>query len=89
MIKFSSIYTDKKNFRALGKFSYQVESSYSIGTVGYQDVDCHAIDHTYVRYTMLSWIIYMSGIPCCHKSYICQVYLDAIDYTYVRYTMLS
>jgi autophagy-related protein 101 len=35
--------------RALGKFSYQVESSYSIGTVGYQDVDCHAIDHTYVR----------------------------------------
>jgi len=35
--------------RTLGKFSYQFESSYSIGTVGYQDVDCNSIDHTYVR----------------------------------------
>jgi len=35
--------------RTLGKFSYQAESSYSIGTIGYQDVDCHTIDHTYIR----------------------------------------
>lgn len=35
--------------RTLGKFTYQYESSYSIGTVGYQDVDCHTFDHTYVR----------------------------------------
>jgi len=35
--------------RTLGKFVYQLENSYSIGTVGYQDVDCNSIDHTYVR----------------------------------------
>ena len=27
----------------------QRESSYSVGTVGYEDVDCDCIDHTYVR----------------------------------------
>lgn len=35
--------------RTFGKFTYQLESSYSIGTVGYEDVDCDTIDHTYVR----------------------------------------
>ena len=29
--------------------SFQRESSYSVGTVGYEDVDCDCIDHTYVR----------------------------------------
>ena len=37
-------------FRTTGKFNYQLESSYSVGTVGYEDVDCDCIDHTYVRY---------------------------------------
>jgi len=35
--------------RTTGKFTYQLESSYSVGTVGYDDVDCDCIDHTYVR----------------------------------------
>jgi len=35
--------------RTYGKFTYQKESSYSVGTVGYEDVDCDYIDHTYVR----------------------------------------
>lgn len=35
--------------RSFGKFTYQDESRYFIGTVGYEDVDCDYIDHTYVR----------------------------------------
>ncbi|XP_063219798.1 autophagy-related protein 101 [Bacillus rossius redtenbacheri] len=34
--------------RSLGKFRYRQESSYSVGTVGYEDVDCDFIDFTYV-----------------------------------------
>ncbi|XP_050466807.1 autophagy-related protein 101 isoform X1 [Cataglyphis hispanica] len=34
--------------RSLGKFKYKQEGSYSVGTVGYQDVDCDFIDLTYV-----------------------------------------
>lgn len=34
--------------RTLGKFVYSAEGSYSIGTVGYMDVDCDFIDLTYV-----------------------------------------
>jgi hypothetical protein len=35
--------------RSLGKFRYKQEGSYSVGTVGYEDVDCDFIDFTYVR----------------------------------------
>lgn len=35
--------------RSYGKFTYQCDSSYFIGTVGYEDVDCEYIDYTYVR----------------------------------------
>lgn len=35
--------------RLYGKFTYKDESQYFIGTVGYEDVDCDYIDHTYVR----------------------------------------
>lgn len=35
--------------RSFGKFTYQDDSSYFIGTVGYEDVDCEYIDYTYVR----------------------------------------
>uniref|UniRef100_A0A023F8T2 Autophagy-related protein 101 n=5 Tax=Triatominae TaxID=70999 RepID=A0A023F8T2_TRIIF len=35
--------------RCLGKFCYKQEVSYSVGTVGYEDVDCDFIDFTYVR----------------------------------------
>jgi len=35
--------------RSFGKFTYKDESQYFIGTVGYEDVDCDYIDHTYVR----------------------------------------
>jgi len=35
--------------RSLGKFKYKQEGSYSVGTVGYEDVDCDFIDFTYVR----------------------------------------
>ncbi|KAI4456372.1 hypothetical protein MML48_8g00004969 [Holotrichia oblita] len=34
--------------RSLGKFFYTAEGSYSVGTVGYTDVDCDFIDLTYV-----------------------------------------
>lgn len=34
--------------RTLGKFVYSAEGSYSMGTVGYMDVDCDFIDLTYV-----------------------------------------
>lgn len=35
--------------RSTGKFHYKKEGTYSIGTVGVQDVDCDFIDFTYVR----------------------------------------
>lgn len=34
--------------RSLGKFTYNTDSSYAVGTVGYADVDCDFIDLTYV-----------------------------------------
>lgn len=34
--------------RSFGKFLYNVEGNYSIGTLGYMDVDCDFIDFTYV-----------------------------------------
>ncbi|ELU08752.1 hypothetical protein CAPTEDRAFT_144659 [Capitella teleta] len=34
--------------RTFGKFHYKQEGSYSIGTVGMQDVDCDFVDTTYV-----------------------------------------
>ncbi|CAL8071587.1 unnamed protein product [Orchesella dallaii] len=35
--------------RTLGKFHYRQEGRYSIGTIGYEDIDCDFIDLTYVR----------------------------------------
>ena len=35
--------------RTYGKFTYTKESCYCVGNIGYQDVDCDYIDHTYVR----------------------------------------
>ena len=35
--------------RSTGKFHYQKEGSYTVGTLGYEDVDCHFIDCSYVR----------------------------------------
>jgi len=35
--------------RTLGKFHYKQEGSYSIGTLGWTDVDCDFVDFTYVR----------------------------------------
>lgn len=35
--------------RTLGKFTYQEESQYFIGAVGYEDVDCEYSSATYVR----------------------------------------
>lgn len=34
--------------RSLGKFLYNGETTYSVGSVGYMDVDCNFIDVTYV-----------------------------------------
>lgn len=34
--------------RTLGKFTFEENGAYSMGTVGYQDVDCDFIDITYV-----------------------------------------
>lgn len=35
-------------YRTLGKFTLESDGSYSVGTVGYHDVDCNFIDITYV-----------------------------------------
>ncbi|XP_076355181.1 autophagy-related protein 101 isoform X1 [Tachypleus tridentatus] len=35
--------------RSLGKFHYKQEGSYSVGTVGFEDVQCDFVDLTYVR----------------------------------------
>lgn len=35
--------------RSTGKFHYKKEGTYSIGTVGTQDMDCDFIDFAYVR----------------------------------------
>eukprot|EP00096_Caligus_rogercresseyi_P014163 TRINITY_DN6690_c0_g1_i1.p1 TRINITY_DN6690_c0_g1~~TRINITY_DN6690_c0_g1_i1.p1 ORF type:complete len:227 (-),score=62.42 TRINITY_DN6690_c0_g1_i1:389-1069(-) len=35
--------------RSFGKFTYKEESSYCMGNIGYEDVDCEYIHHTYVR----------------------------------------
>ena len=42
--------------RTTGKFTYQLESSYSVGTVGYEDIDCDTIDHTYIRYSSFKYM---------------------------------
>lgn len=34
--------------RSVGKFVYEADCSYSVGTIGYTDVDCDFIDLTYV-----------------------------------------
>lgn len=36
-------------FRSSGKFTYKHESSYSIGSLGFQQVHCKSIDFTYIR----------------------------------------
>ena len=35
--------------RTTGKFSYKDSCSYHINALGYEDVDCDYIDHTYLR----------------------------------------
>lgn len=35
--------------RTLGKFHFKKEGSYSVGTIGFEDVSCDFIDFTYVR----------------------------------------
>ena len=35
--------------RATGKYTYKQGGSYTIGTVGFEDVDCDFVDFTYVR----------------------------------------
>ncbi len=45
----SSVFHTLLFHRTLGKFHYKQEGSYSIGTVGWVDVDCDFVDFTYVR----------------------------------------
>lgn len=44
----ASIFHSVLFHRTLGKFCYKEEGNYSVGTVGYYDVDCDFIDFTYV-----------------------------------------
>uniref|UniRef100_A0A1B6FPC2 Autophagy-related protein 101 n=1 Tax=Cuerna arida TaxID=1464854 RepID=A0A1B6FPC2_9HEMI len=44
----ASIFHSVLFHRTLGKFRYKEEGNYSVGTIGYSDVDCHFIDFTYV-----------------------------------------
>lgn len=45
----SSIFHTLLLQRTVGKFHYKQEGTYSIGTVGVEDVDCDFVDFTYVR----------------------------------------
>jgi autophagy-related protein 101 len=45
----SSIFHTLLFHRTFGKFHYKQEGSYSIGTLGMEDVDCDFIDFTYVQ----------------------------------------
>lgn len=36
-------------FRSFGKFTYKHESSYSIGSLGFEQVDCQSLNFTYIR----------------------------------------
>ncbi|XP_058442872.1 autophagy-related protein 101 [Malaya genurostris] len=44
----SSIFHTILFHRSLGKFEYSGEARYSVGTIGYMDIDCDFIDFTYV-----------------------------------------
>lgn len=45
----ASIFHTVLFYRTFGKFHYQEEGKYLVGTVGYTDVDCDFLDLTYVR----------------------------------------
>lgn len=36
-------------FRTFGKFTYKHDSSYCIGSLGFEEVDCQSLDFTYIR----------------------------------------
>lgn len=44
----ASIFHTVLFYRSLGKFNYNQEAAYSVGTIGTTDVDCDFIDFTYV-----------------------------------------
>ncbi|XP_055680594.1 autophagy-related protein 101 [Lutzomyia longipalpis] len=44
----ASIFHTVLFYRSLGKFEYNQEAVYSVGTIGTTDVDCNFIDYTYV-----------------------------------------
>ncbi|XP_054155096.1 autophagy-related protein 101-like [Oppia nitens] len=45
----SAIFHSIVFYRCYGKFQYKHEDSYSIGTLGYEEIDCDFIDFTYIR----------------------------------------
>ena len=51
-------------FLFLCQFHYRKEGSYTIGTVGFEDVDCQFVDFTYVSQTVM---IYLPLFDCCAK----------------------
>lgn len=60
--------------RSLGKFRYKQEGSYSVGTVGYEDVDCDFIDFTYVCSQSSIWfpsMNYFRVSAFCNLHFIC------------------
>lgn len=54
--------------RTTGKFHYKHEGTYSIGTVGTEDIDCDYIDFTYVRVASET----MSKIVAEHAALFCE-----------------
>ncbi|XP_046637305.1 autophagy-related protein 101-like [Daphnia pulicaria] len=45
----SSLFHTLLFHRTLGKFHYQQDGKYTVGSVGYEDTDCDFVDLTYVR----------------------------------------
>ncbi|CAG2162128.1 unnamed protein product [Oppiella nova] len=73
----SAIFHSIVFYRCYGKFHYKHEDSYSIGTLGYEEIACDFIDFTYFHYKHEdSYSIGTLGYE--------EIACDFIDFTYVR-----
>lgn len=61
--------------RTLGKFRYKEEGNYSVGTIGYSDVDCDFIDFTYVSFVIDQNLTLIVTVSHSHRLYVCSYVL--------------
>ena len=71
---FSSIFHTVLFHRSFGKFTYQDDSSYIIGTIGYEDVDCDYIGGMYAFLLFTSEYLNVSplgqGVSNCVRNHL-------------------